>query len=199
MSHEDRTPASVGAGRTSAPKRPAVRPTALSPSGSRPASESSGSPCRRFVMERSIPPRWSVVRGAESTALGLGRDVRARSVYRKVTKITEELCGCEISSSDVSRATALLDEDLQKMAQPPAGTLQIPNPRRPLREDPPRRLPRGLCRIDGDWRRSRRSPQRLGRERFTLRSGGSLAEFFKSLLGRGLHGVVLIRAMRMPA
>ena len=25
----------------------------------------SGSPCRRFVMERSIPPRWSVVRGAK--------------------------------------------------------------------------------------------------------------------------------------
>ena len=32
----------------------------------------------------------------------------------KVTKITEELCGCEISSSDVSRATALLDEQLHR-------------------------------------------------------------------------------------
>ena len=32
----------------------------------------------------------------------------------KVTRITEELCGCEISSGDVSRATALLDEDVAK-------------------------------------------------------------------------------------
>ena len=39
----------------------------------------------------------------------------------KVTKITEELCGCEISSSDVSRATALLDEDLQKWRERPLG------------------------------------------------------------------------------
>src|SRR5207237_7967549 len=37
----------------------------------------------------------------------------------KVTRITEELCGCEISSSDVSRATALLDEDLQKWRSRP--------------------------------------------------------------------------------
>ena len=29
----------------------------------------------------------------------------------RVSKITEELCGCEISSSDVSRATALLDKE----------------------------------------------------------------------------------------
>ena len=29
----------------------------------------------------------------------------------KMTKITEQLCGCEISSSDVSRATKLLDEE----------------------------------------------------------------------------------------
>jgi putative transposase len=31
----------------------------------------------------------------------------------KVTKIVEELYGCEISSSDVSRATALLDEEFR--------------------------------------------------------------------------------------
>jgi transposase-like protein len=39
----------------------------------------------------------------------------------KVTKITEQLCGCEISSSDVSRAAALLDEDLQKWRTRPLG------------------------------------------------------------------------------
>ena len=42
----------------------------------------------------------------------------------KVTKITEELCGCEISSSDVSRATALLDEDLAKWRNRPLGQVK---------------------------------------------------------------------------
>lgn len=32
---------------------------------------------------------------------------------RKVTKITEELCGLEVTSTDVSRATKLLDEEVQ--------------------------------------------------------------------------------------
>jgi transposase-like protein len=45
----------------------------------------------------------------------------------KVTKITEELCGCEISSSDVSRATALLDEELTKWRSRPL------TPSRPLK------------------------------------------------------------------
>src|SRR5438477_7677654 len=40
----------------------------------------------------------------------------------KVTKITEELCGCEISSSDVSRATALLDEEFQQWRTRPLGS-----------------------------------------------------------------------------
>ena len=39
----------------------------------------------------------------------------------KVTKITEELCGCEISSSDVSRAAKLLDEELVKWRNRPLG------------------------------------------------------------------------------
>ena len=38
---------------------------------------------------------------------------------RKVTAITEELCGFEISSTQVSRCTALLDEELQKFRERP--------------------------------------------------------------------------------
>jgi putative transposase len=38
---------------------------------------------------------------------------------RKVTAITEELCGFEISSAQVSRCTALLDEELQKFRERP--------------------------------------------------------------------------------
>ncbi len=39
----------------------------------------------------------------------------------KVTKITEELCGCEISSSDVSRATALLMKTWRSGETGPSG------------------------------------------------------------------------------
>lgn len=38
---------------------------------------------------------------------------------RRVTKIMETLCGTEVSSSQVSRATALLDEDLEKWRNRP--------------------------------------------------------------------------------
>ena len=38
---------------------------------------------------------------------------------RKFTAITEELCGFEISSTQVSRCTALLDEELQKFRERP--------------------------------------------------------------------------------
>ena len=38
---------------------------------------------------------------------------------RKITAITEELCGFEISSSQVSRCTALLDEELKKFRERP--------------------------------------------------------------------------------
>jgi putative transposase len=73
------------------------------------------------------------VRGAKFYPTALERGSRSEKALRlalaesyvqgvstsKVTKITEELCGCEISSSDVSRATALLDEDLQKWRSRP--------------------------------------------------------------------------------
>ncbi len=40
---------------------------------------------------------------------------------RKVAKITEELCGFEVSSQDVSRASQLLDEELQSWRTRPLG------------------------------------------------------------------------------
>lgn len=42
----------------------------------------------------------------------------------RVTKITEELCGCEISSSDVSRATALLDKEFAAWRNRPLGAIE---------------------------------------------------------------------------
>jgi transposase-like protein len=110
----------------------------------------------------------------------------------KVTKITEELCGCEISSSDVSRATALLDADLAKWRARPLGQVKylILDARyEKIRQggsivDCAVLLALG---IDAEGRRS------------VLGVSVSLSEaevhwraFFKSLLERGLHGVELI-------
>ena len=43
---------------------------------------------------------------------------------RKVKKITEELCGLELSSSDVSRAAKLLDEELEAWRTKPLGAYE---------------------------------------------------------------------------
>ena len=43
---------------------------------------------------------------------------------RRVTKVVEEMCGLQISSSDVSRASALLDEELNKWRNRPLGTIK---------------------------------------------------------------------------
>lgn len=43
---------------------------------------------------------------------------------RKVAKITEELCGLEVSSSEVSRASQALDEQLQSWRQRPLGSFE---------------------------------------------------------------------------
>jgi len=110
----------------------------------------------------------------------------------RVTKITEELCGCEISSSDVSRATALLDKEFAAWRNRPLGAVEY------LILDARYEKVRvaGCVRdcavftalgVDSEGRRSI-----LG-----VSVGQSEAEvhwrdFFKSLLERGLHGVKLI-------
>lgn len=43
---------------------------------------------------------------------------------RKVTKIVEELCGLSITSAEVSRASALLDEELEKWRSRPLGRIR---------------------------------------------------------------------------
>ena len=147
------------------------------------------------------------VRGAKFYPQALERGSRSERALRlalaemyvqgvstsKVTKITEELCGCEISSSDVSRATALLDDEFEQWRTRPLGVVKylILDARyEKVRHGGPSRR---LCRAR---RRSASIPQ--GR-RSVLGVSVSLSEaevhwreFFKSLLERGLHGVELI-------
>lgn len=111
---------------------------------------------------------------------------------RKVSQITEELCGCEISSSDVSRATALLDEELAKWRNRPLGCVKylILDARyEKVREA-------GCVRdcallvaigIDAEGRRSV-----LGVSVSLSEAEVHWREFLKSLLTRGLHGLELI-------
>lgn len=110
----------------------------------------------------------------------------------KVTKITEELCGCEISSSDVSRATALLDKEFDAWRKRPLGAIEY------LILD----ARYEKVRIDGCVRDcavlSAIGVDSVG-HRSILGVSVSLSEaevhwrdFFKSLLERGLHGVKLI-------
>jgi transposase-like protein len=110
----------------------------------------------------------------------------------KVTKITEELCGCEVSSSDVSRATALLDEEFQAWRERPLGAVQYLI--LDARYEKVRRAGRVAdCAVfvaigvDGEGRRSI-----LGVSVSLSEAEVHWREFFKSLLERGLHGVQLI-------
>jgi transposase-like protein len=110
----------------------------------------------------------------------------------KVTKITEQLCGCEISSSDVSRATALLDKDLAKWRERPLGQVKylILDARyEKVRHGGSVRDCAVLTAIgvDGEGRRSV-----LGVSVSLSEAEVHWREFFKSLLARGLHGVELI-------
>ena len=44
---------------------------------------------------------------------------------RRVTKVLEELCGLEISSSEVSRCATLLDDELEKWRTRPLGEIRF--------------------------------------------------------------------------
>ena len=56
---------------------------------------------------------------------------------RKGTKVMEKRCGTEVSSSHVSRATALLDDELEKWQYAPLGKAAIRDSRCPrIGEDP---------------------------------------------------------------
>ena len=95
---------------------------------------------------------------------------------RKVTEITRELCGQGISSTQVSRAAKLLDEEISKVAEPGAGRVQVPDPRCALREGAPRGQRPRLRRVDGRRCRRGRQAKHPWCQRGTLRSGSPLAD-----------------------
>lgn len=110
----------------------------------------------------------------------------------RVSKITEELCGCEISSSDVSRATALLDKEFAAWRNRPLGAVEYL-----ILDARYEKVRVGGCvrdcavftavGIDSAGRRSI-----LGVSVALTEAEVHWRDFFKSLLERGLHGVKLI-------
>jgi len=153
-------------------------------------------------LELAVPQ----VRGAKFYPRALERGSRSEKALRlalaemyvqgvstaKVTRITEELCGCEISSSDVSRATALLDEDLQKWRTRPLGQtkyLVLDARYEKIRQsgsivDCSVLIAIG---VDAEGRRSV-----LGVSVSLSEAEVHWREFFKSLIERGLYGIELI-------
>jgi putative transposase len=146
------------------------------------------------------------VRGAKFYPRALERGSRSEKALRlalaemyvqgvstsKVTRITEELCGCEISSSDVSRATALLDEQLSQWRTRPLGQVKYL-----ILDARYEKIRQGGCVVDcavliaiGVDAEGRRSV--LGVSVSLSEAEVHWREFFKSLLQRGLHGVELI-------
>jgi putative transposase len=146
------------------------------------------------------------VRGAEFYPSALERGSRSEKALclalaemyvqgvstRKVSQITEQLCGCEVSSSDVSRAAKLLDEELTKWRNRPLGAIKY------LILDARYEKIRlaGCVRdcavltaigIDAEGHRSI-----LGVSVALTEAEVHWRDFLKSLLARGLHGLELI-------
>jgi putative transposase len=111
---------------------------------------------------------------------------------RKMSQITEELCGCEVSSSEVSRAAALLDEELEKWRSRPLGQVKYL-----ILDARYEKVRHGGSVVDGAVfvaigvdAEGRRSV--LGVSVSLSEAEVHWREFFKGLLARGLHGVELI-------
>ena len=111
---------------------------------------------------------------------------------RKVTKVLEEMCGLEVSSSQVSRVTATLDEELEKWRNRPLGAIShmIVDARyEKVRVDRTVRdcalliaygvTPEGVRRV-------------LGVSVALSEAEVHWCDFFKSLIKRGLHGAETI-------
>lgn len=111
---------------------------------------------------------------------------------RKVTKVLEELCGLEISSTEVSRCASLLDDELEKWRTRPLGEIRF------LMLD----ATYVKVRVDGEVRNCAvliAVGIRPDGHRSVLGISVSLSEaevhwreFLKSLCQRGLHGVELV-------
>lgn len=146
------------------------------------------------------------VRGAKFYPRALERGSRSEKALRlalaemyvqgvstnKVTKITEELCGCEISSSDVSRATALLDADPKKWRERPLGqvTYLILDARYEKVRHGGSIVDCAVFAAIGVDSAGRRSV--LGVSVSLSEAEVHWREFFKSLIERGVHGILLI-------
>lgn len=152
------------------------------------------------------------VRGAKFYPRALERGSRSEKALRlalaemyvqgvstsKVTKITEKLCGSQISSSDVSRATALLDEELQKWRTRRLGQIKYL-----ILDARYEKIRHGGSIVDcavftaiGVNPHGHRSI--LGISVSLSEAEVHWREFFKSLLERGLHGVELITSDAHP-
>ena len=111
---------------------------------------------------------------------------------RKVKKITQELCGLDVSSSDVSRATALLDEELEAWRNRPLG--RVPYLILDARYE---KVRHGGCVRDcavliaiGVLPEGKRSI--LGVSVSLSEAEVHWRDFLSSLIERGLHGIELI-------
>jgi transposase-like protein len=111
---------------------------------------------------------------------------------RKMAEITEQLCGCEVSSSEVSRAAALLDEELERWRTRPLGQVKYL-----ILDARYEKVRHGGSVVDcavfvaiGVDPEGRRTV--LGASVSLSEAEVHWREFFKSLLARGLHGIELI-------
>jgi putative transposase len=131
-------------------------------------------------------------RSERALTLALAEMYVAGVSTRKVTRITEELCGCEISSSDVSRATSLLDKEFQQWRTRPLGQFKYL-----VLDARYEKVRHGGSVVDcsvliaiGVDAEGRRSV--LGASVSLSEAEVHWREFFKSLIERGLVGVELI-------
>jgi transposase-like protein len=111
---------------------------------------------------------------------------------RKVTKIMEDLCGSEISSAQVARATKLLDEELTKWRGRPLGAYQyllLDAQYQKVRQGGVVRDSAVLIAIGIDHSGNR---QVLGTSVSLSEAEVHWREFLRSLQARGLHGVECI-------
>lgn len=111
---------------------------------------------------------------------------------RRVSKIVEELCGCEVSSNDVSRAAELLDEELQQWRNQPIDEIKYL-----IIDARYEKIRQNGCLVDCavfvaigvDAEGYRRV---LGVSVSQSEAEVHWREFFKSLIARGMHGLELI-------
>lgn len=132
------------------------------------------------------------VRSEKALKLALAEMYVQGVATRKMAQITEQLCGCEVSSSEVSRAAAALDEELEKWRNRPLGKTKylILDARYEKVRDAGSVRDSAVFVAIGVDPEGRRSV--LGVSVSLSEAEVHWRDFFQSLLKRGLHGVELI-------